>query len=230
MPQIVLSNTFKISSYETLKSIENPLVVNLVGWEQVNSAKPFTFNPNNELTNADIEDLEVSGIKKHFSNLRKISLEWMNSSENKYDFLAFGIEPIALDDIYVVYNYAITHSKSNNNNEWINVEHIFDIAVNATLWIAYAKDESVSEGDDAGYVRNLRVETENNGINNSFFVNNFNNQKDKNTFKIKSFENQKTNNTFKIKSFTNQKDNLFYNIGRNLLTPPKRIIFKNFED
>ena len=52
----------------------------------------------------------------------------------------------------------------------------------------------------------------------------------KNTFIIKSFKDKSIKNTFIIKSFKNLQKSFFYKVGRDFLTPPKRIIFKNFED
>jgi len=65
---------------------------------------------------------------------------------------------------------------------------------------------------------------------NNFEVSRFPTTLNHNNFKIKNFTNHNTTQPYIIKNFLTKSKKHYYRLGRDLTVPPKRIIFKNFED
>jgi len=221
-------NRFKIPSDE----IESFLTVkNLDDWEKGDYG--FFLNANGEFENDDIDDDEEAYVYKSFVAVTNISFDYKVSSERNYDYFR-----VYINDDEVV--------KISGSHDYKNYIKSFDVPTDITLKISYKKDVSVSRGGDAGYFKNLefifyakkngnyirtkisRFPTISNQ--NNFKIKSFENINNKSNFKISRFLTTLNHNTFIIKSFTNQSKNHFYRLGRDLTVPPKRIIFKNFED
>ncbi len=235
-------NRFKILSDE----IESHLMVkNLDDWEKGDYG--FFLNANGEFENDDIGNKEEAYVYKSFVAVTNISFDYKVSSEGNYDYFR-----VYINDDEVV--------KTSGSHDYKNYIKSFDAPTDVTLKISYKKDVSVSRGGDAGYFKNLKfiLYAKKNGnyirtkisrfptilnqsnfkisrfltiLNQSNFkISRFLTTLNQSNFKISRFLTTLNHNTFIIKSFTNQSKNHFYRLGRDLTVPPKRIIFKNFED
>ena len=238
-------NNFKVSRFPTTLNHNNFKIKNFKNhginyWHQINKYKPMLLN-DGVYSNTKLEDdaYGVSGIVREFKNIKKISFEWKVSCESNANLMIsllpfnYDIDYNDNDEVAELWETMLTYCLKDISGEqdWVcvnidtdeiqsdlyyakNFEKIDGVRVS----FAYVKDDSESEKDGTGYIRNIVIDADEENYGETF----------KN--QIKSFENINNKNTFIIKSFTNQTNHLFYRLGRDLTVPPKRIIFKNFED
>ena len=244
-PTILNQNTFKLSRFPTISSKNNFEVSKFKNhginyWHQINKYKPMLLD-DGVYSNTKLEDdaYGVSGIVREFKNIKKISFEWKVSCGSNANLMIsllpfnYDIDYNDNDEVIELWETMVTYCLKDISGEkdWVSVtidtdeiESDLSYAENfekidgVRVSFAYVKDDSESEKDGTGYIRNIVIDADEENYGETF----------KN--QIKSFENINNKNTFIIKSFTNQTNHLFYRLGRDLTVPPKRIIFKNFED
>jgi len=227
-PTTLNHNNFKVSKFKNLgifeqgKEILEPIKNNLKNWGQYN--EDYSAYTENDILKHGNEDFSSCGITKFVENVTRVEFDYKTNIDNGGDScLSFSYDSNSFDCF-------------ESSDDWENKVFEFE-SISVDLIFFFMRDNSDDDDNsEYGYFKNIKIYTDNDIIvfvNGNYIKNQisrFPTTLNHNTFKVSKFPTTLNHNTFIIKSFTNQTNHLFYRLGRDLTVPPKRIIFKNFED
>ena len=244
-PTILDVNNYEIKSFTNVSNQNNFKIKSFKNhginyWHQINKYKPMLLN-DGVYSNTKLEDdaYGVSGIVREFKNIKKISYEWKISCESNANLMIsllpfnYDIDYNDNDEVAELWETMLTYSLKDISGEqdWvfvtIDTDEIesglcyaedFEKIDGVRISFVYVKDDRESEKDGTGYIRNIVIDADEENYGGTF----------KN--QIKNFQNQTTIQPYIIKNFLTKSKKHHYRLGRDLTLPPKRIIFKNFED
>ncbi len=214
-------NRFKIPSDEIeISKSFNPIKDNLDGWMQYNeNAKAYVEDGILKFPSIEDENISYSIIiNPKIKNITKLEFDWKVECNEDDSALYF----YTLEDFVGI----------SGSVDW---EHkVLEFKGDTGLFFGFFKIKEDSNGEGTGYFKNIIVTTSNKIFKNGNYirtkVSRFPIILNQSNFKVSRFLTTLNQSNFIIKSFTNQSKNHFYRLGRDLTVPPKRIIFKNFED
>ncbi|MEZ5301298.1 MAG: putative Ig domain-containing protein [Verrucomicrobiales bacterium] len=138
--------TITIQSDPLLASLETTLPLERGGDADWFAQSEVTHDGLDAARSGDIDDSEDSYMRAQIPGPDRLSFWWKVSSEQSFDYLDFRIDGVSQDRI-------------SGEVDW--QEKLYDIPEgNHTIEWRFYKDGSVSDGDDAGYVDQVRLESD----------------------------------------------------------------------
>jgi len=212
---------FKIPSDEVeISKSFNPIKDNFDGWVQYDeNAKAYVEDGILKFSSIEDKDILYSAIYYFWiRNITKVEFDWKVECNENDSALTF-----------------YTFRRSARITGSVDWEHkVLEFKGETGLIFGFFKMKEDSNGEGTGYFKNIIVTTSNKIFKNGNYirtkVSRFPIILNQSNFKVSRFLTTLNQSNFIIKSFTNQSKNHFYRLGRDLTVPPKRIIFKNFED
>ena len=227
-PTILNLNSFEIKKYKNLgvfeqrKEIIEPIRDNIEGWNARDDDNSM-FIEDDILKSALVTDDTYywSTISMYIRNIIKIEFDYKtNINKDDGSYLYFDAN-------------SYTFKSYESTSDWVHKIYEFDFEGS---YLTFGFWKNGSDEDEYAYFKNIKIYTDTDII---VFVNGnyIKNQISKfpttlnhNNFKIKNFTNHNTTQPYIIKNFLTKSKKHYYRLGRDLTVPPKRIIFKNFED
>lgn len=108
-----------------------------------------SFDGEDAAQSASITDSESSTLSMTLTGPMHMSFQWKVSSEEGYDWLFFTVDGQIVSEVPPI----------TGEIDWVEIAYEVPAGSHTLSW-SYLKDESVSEGQDAGWVDDVRLETD----------------------------------------------------------------------